>query len=433
MSTRAKTFATVAAIAALVVVFCGTVQAQPQAYSVNNYNFQQWDELNMNGTDGNSWNGPFWHQTSLADGMMSPYNVKGPPNSGFDEGYASNWWNALDAGSVCMTTWNPTTTTGAAQTYLTGYLYDNSVPQAVGTTPIGSNPVTTIYGPVTPATINPGDPTYTNPASLSIAGWHFNYSKLGSGALPGSAAGSMCIVNAAPESWGTPEGGPGQPDEVDSYMVPGSDPNTYNGGMPTPTSVSSYGTGFDTLQAHKRYTCTIAVASPLGATANAGMSMVAYDITTSSHGINEVMGPMGSTVNNNNASGGFLGNGVFRDVSMTYSTDELVAVGDVNVGTDQVGAGFGVCPGVAVSNYRFISQNFNPLYFSGAKSWNGSNWSATSFDDLGSASYSSAWGPVNSQTADAVFEKNGAATIGNTSQVTVSSGVTANSINFDTR
>ena len=76
--------------------------------------------------------------------------------------------------------------------------------------------------------------------------------------------------------------------------------------------------------------------------------------------------------------------------SITFSTDELVAVGGVTVGTDQVGAGFGVCPGVAVSNYRFISQNFNPLYFSGAGSWNGSNWSPGalglgSFDDTGSA------------------------------------------------
>ena len=241
---KVRTLFSFAALVLTVVFFANTAQAQPQTYSVNNYNFQQWDELNMNGTDGNSWNGAFWHQTTLADGMMSPYNQMGPTDSGYDQGYASNWWNALDNGlNVSMVSWNPTTTTNLAPTYLTGYLYDNSVHQAVGTTPIGSNPATTIHGPVTPATINPGDPTRVAPPSLSIAGWYFNYSKLGSGNLPGSAAGSQCLVNASPVSWGSLD-----PGEVDSYMVPGSDPTTYHNGVNTPTSVSNYGVGLDTLQ-----------------------------------------------------------------------------------------------------------------------------------------------------------------------------------------
>ncbi len=158
MSTRAKTFATVAAIAAVVVAFGGTAQAQPAIATIPNYNFSQWDELTDYGAL-RDWNGPggvghYDHYTSMPDGMMTPYNTEGPQlASGYDEGYASNWYNATDPYSTELVVWNPTTTANAAPTYLTGYQYDatlSSPPPPEQRTPIGSNPVTAIGGPVTP-------------------------------------------------------------------------------------------------------------------------------------------------------------------------------------------------------------------------------------------------------------------------------------------
>ncbi len=110
----------------------------------------------------------------------------------------------------------------------------------------------------------------------------------------------------------------------------------------------------------------------------------------------------------------------FADLSMSFSSDEAYATGDNFNAGDSIGVGFVACPGTCWSNYRFITQNWNPIYFSAAGSWNTSKWSFTSADDGQAASYTAAYQNVNASTADAVFEKNG---MGGNATVTVTSGV----------
>ena len=291
MSTRAKIGAAVAAIAVLVVAFRGTAQAQPTNSSIPNSNFRSGTSL-LPAAPLTCWAGPYNHYTSMPDGMMSPYNNEGP-SGGFDLGYASNWYIGEDPQQAMMAVWNPTTTYGASQTYPTGYW--------VGS-PAGSNPVTTISGPVTPATLDfggsyggvqPQTPNYIinppppAPPPPGPSLWHFNYSN-GNGVLPGTAAGSQCLANIA---YLDPNA-----DELDGSIVPGID-NQTTGDPNTGTTVSSSAKTITTLTAHKRYIETIAVASPLGATYNAGNNLAVYDLNTSARAVNENMYPKGQTAN----------------------------------------------------------------------------------------------------------------------------------------
>ena len=92
MSTRAKTFAVVAALAAMVVAFRGTAQAALPVYTVPNYNFQ--DSADAGLPDGVHYNYPEYYYT----------DPSGRP------GYTPDWWFQAQGDSMPYYAgeWNPT-------------------------------------------------------------------------------------------------------------------------------------------------------------------------------------------------------------------------------------------------------------------------------------------------------------------------------------
>ena len=104
MSIQAKTFAAVAAIAALVVAFRGTAQALPTTDTVPNYNFQNWDRWQGGIYPGfpTATTSPTKTYTAMPDGYMTQYNQSD------DYGTASYWYMAEDNGTPTFAVWNPT-------------------------------------------------------------------------------------------------------------------------------------------------------------------------------------------------------------------------------------------------------------------------------------------------------------------------------------
>jgi len=109
----------------------------------------------------------------------------------------------------------------------------------------------------------------------------------------------------------------------------------------------------------------------------------------------------------------FKGSGIFGDISLSMSSTEMLNIANVHVG-DGLFINFSTGAGTCWSNVRMISQNWFPMYMSGTQSWESSVWSNTS-----GSGYSNAW--VTGK--DAVFEGTGGT-------VTVSTAVSANSLNF---
>ena len=155
MSARGKTFAVVAAIAALAVAFRGTAQALPTTDPIPNYNFQRWDKFTGGTYPGSPSPGtpPTSTYGSVPDGQESPYN-----NATSDYGVASNWFIPLDSRQPALQVWNPSS--------------NLSLPVSTNTT-----------GPV------------------NVVGLGFSYSD-GNGSLPGTAAGSQCLLDTSTAATG---------------------------------------------------------------------------------------------------------------------------------------------------------------------------------------------------------------------------------------
>ena len=239
-----------------------------------------------------------------------------------------------------------------------------------------------------------------NPSSTSFA------TAGGNGALPGTAAGSQCFYNSSTD-WAT----------TDIDLI------TTNNTGTQPT------VGVTTLQANRRYTLTVAIASPLGATIMNGSALGFANIDAGAEMVeHDDMYPNGwYTYGANNGTtqnmAGFLGCGRFGDVSLSMNSNDFIGsqfwVGDNLVPILDTSAG------VCWSNVRMISQNWFPLYAAGNFTWNNnstSNWSTTP----GGPYTGSKWTQVSGRDADAVFE-----TTTGTATVTVSGTVSANSLNFN--
>jgi autotransporter-associated beta strand protein len=373
MNTGAKTFAAMAAVAAMTVGFRGTAQALPTTDSVPNYNFQNWDRWEGGIYFGNptATTSPTATYTSMRDGYMTQ-------SGGGDYGTPSYWYMAGDA-TPTFVIWNPTSS---------------------GSTVVATDPAT---GAVTPATYLPPPPIL--PPRPDPASWYFNFSD-GNGSLPGTAAGPQCLANIS------------SPEYDSSALVPG---NQYDLNAPGGGSV-----GFTTLALNKLYTMTTACAQPMGSSYNNGFALMFYDATNVAYSYNEVIRPPGATSNAN----GWV-KGIFQDVSYTVASNDALGIG-VNVG-DAIDIGISAGPGTCWSNVRFIEQNWFPMYTSaasgGSVEWTGgTSWSTAELVKNG-GTRNTAW--VNGK--DAVFEPwqdGGGNWQGGT--VTVSGPVSANSINFYT-
>ena len=222
----------------------------------------------------------------------------------------------------------------------------------------------------------------------------------GNGALPGTAAGSQCYVNAA-TVWNN---------DVDICTA------TYDG---------SDAAAVATLSPNTRYTMTIAVGSPLTATVMDGQSLGFADINTAaliaSH---EDMYPNGWYKNGLNNGGvqymtGFKGWGDFGDISYSISASSFIGTAGVKSGDGVIlilGTGAGVC----WSNVRLISQNWSPLFAAGNVTWDNNTTSAWSAKSGGP--YGGKWAPGQ----DAVFEGGGGTV------TVVESIASVNSLNFTT-
>ena len=149
MSAR-ENIAVVAAIAALAVAFRGTAQALPTTVPIPNYNFQSSERITGGTYPGSPAPGtpPTSTYGSVPDGQESPYN-----NATSDYGVASNWFIPLDSRQ-------PAFQVGSASSNL-------SLPVSTNTT-----------GPV------------------NVVGLGFSYSD-GNGSLPGTAAGSQCLLDTS--------------------------------------------------------------------------------------------------------------------------------------------------------------------------------------------------------------------------------------------
>ena len=179
MSARGKTFAVVAAIAALAVAFRGTAQALPTTDPIPNYNFQSWDEFTGGTYPGSPAPGtpPTSTYGSVPDGQESPYN-----NATSDYGVASNWFIPLDSRQPAFQVWNPSS--------------NLSLPVSTNTT-----------GPV------------------NVVGLGFSYSD-GNGSLPGTAAGSQCLLDT---STALPPGN----DQNYTFLINGNATDDYGAGLTT--------------------------------------------------------------------------------------------------------------------------------------------------------------------------------------------------------
>ena len=220
----------------------------------------------------------------------------------------------------------------------------------------------------------------------------------GNGVLPGTAAGSQCFLNAATTQ------------NCEVSLINGN-------------SDESWGQSVVNVTYNKRYTMTVAVGSPLGATIMDGQSIAFADITSKSLVLShEDMYPNGWY---NTGSGGasnmsgFMGWGGFGDISYSVSSNKIIGNGIVKNG-DGLLTVLATAAGTCWSNVRLISQNWAPTYGAGTFTWDNSTtsaWSATS-----GGGYGSKW----TSGADAVFEGNGGT-------VTVAQTITSvNSLNFNT-
>jgi len=220
----------------------------------------------------------------------------------------------------------------------------------------------------------------------------------GNGVLPGTAAGSQCFVNVA--------------------TTLNCEVSICNG-----NSDGSLAQAVTTVQANRRYTMTMAVGSPLGATIMDGQSIAFADITSKALVLShEDMYPNGWY---NTGSGGpsnmsgFMGWGGFGDISYSISSNNVIGAGIVKNG-DGLLTILGTAAGTCWSNVRMISQNWAPTYAAGTFNWDNSTTAAWSPSSGGP--YSNNW----TAGADAVFEGNGGT-------VTVSQNITSvNSLNFNT-
>ena len=97
MSTRAKTFAAVAALAAFVVACSGTAQAGPTVYTVPNYSFQNWTVWNNADQPVET-----FPPTPLGDGQQTPPTA----NNFYPQ---PDYWALVYGGnSTNFSMWNPT-------------------------------------------------------------------------------------------------------------------------------------------------------------------------------------------------------------------------------------------------------------------------------------------------------------------------------------
>ncbi len=200
----------------------------------------------------------------------------------------------------------------------------------------------------------------------------------GGGSLPGTAAGSQCAVNTATSSG--------------NDIVVVAETNA-------------------TLAANTRYTMTVAVGSPLTATIMDGQSFVFADANSGAPiAEHDDMYPTAAAAANHQA---FKGYGSFGDISYSIAANDYIGKNGV-AGGDPLVLNLNPGAGVCFDNVRLISQNWFPMYSSGTNSWESSVWSNTS-----GSGYSNAWVAGK----DAVFEGTGGT-------VTLSSTVTANSLNF---
>ena len=217
----------------------------------------------------------------------------------------------------------------------------------------------------------------------------------GNGVLPGTAAGSQCLTNAATSS-------------ADVMYIAG-----------TLTGYHQV-TPITHLQANKRYTMTMAIGSAKNATIMDGNSLFLVDTTAlgliAQH---DDMMPNGLKTGYTPGPGVFSGSGTFGDISFSIASNDIIGNQGgmpVNVG-DGLTVGMAVGAGTCWSNVRVISQNWYPLYSAGSFTWDTAHnaaWSSTS-----GGAYSATW----TAGQDAVFEGNGGT-------VTVSGSVSANSLSF---
>jgi autotransporter-associated beta strand protein len=233
-----------------------------------------------------------------------------------------------------------------------------------------------------------------NPGSSSFA------TAGGNGVLPGTAAGSQCFLNAA-TTWNC---------EV---------------GLCNGNSDESYGQSVVNVSYNKRYTMTVAVGSPLGATIMDGQAIDFADLTSKALVLShEDMYPNGWYINGANNGGvrnmnGFMGWGGFGDISYSLSSNAIIGAGIVHNG-DGLLTILGTAAGTAWSNVRMISQNWAPTYGAGTFNWDNNTTSAWASSSGGP--YGNNW----TAGADAVFEGNGGT-------VTVAQNITSvNSLNFNT-
>ena len=199
------------------------------------------------------------------------------------------------------------------------------------------------------------------------------------GAPPGTTAGSQCLFNTATTA---------------NYQVALASGNAGGTGLQAVT----------TLSANTRYTMTVAIGSPLGATILDSQSIGFADTATQafimSHDDMYPNGWYNLGAGNPQSMTGFQGWGGFGDISLSINANDFI-------GTNRIKAGDGLltvlntAAGTCWTNVRLLSQNWYPRYASGNVTWDNSGTSAWS---------TASGGPFSSRWAsgkDAVFEGNG--------------------------
>ena len=255
---------------------------------------------------------------------------------------------------------NATTTSIAVPNYS---FESNVVADGVMTT--GHSSFSYVYGPSSVMRV-------FNPTTAEFSGAG------GDSVLTSPAAGSQCLINTS--------------------TAAGSDVVAIWGG-------GYGGPGLTTLEAHKRYTVTVATASPLNATVWDGYSTIMTDQTAGCgfgppNGLNECYPPRWNYYNIRNT-------GTWVDMKGTIISDDYITGEPGNpqglpaVG-DHIGIMATICAGSCIDNVRFTVSSFEARYFSGAESTTWDQGTTAKWSTTSGGTYNQTW----STSADyyAIFE-----------------------------